>query len=373
MSYSVSMVRAISLSLVVISLITGCSESKEQRADTPKPPRPAKITSVTAEAGDSLKTFPATVEPSLYAHLAFRVNGEIIELPVVAGQEVEKGQVLAKLDDKDFVVQQKQAKAKYDLTLSQFNRAQQLIKENLISSAEFDQLKAEVDISEAQLEAANNNLEYSTLKAPFDGVISNVNVEAFEFIQAKQPIMDIQGRSNIDVAIQVPEQLMVRLPKNKQTEQYQPNLVFDAQPNKKYKVSLKEHDITPNPATKSYEVIFSLPNPDDLNVLPGMTGTLEVELNKLLNNDLSLLVVPISAVFVPNKLADQATKFVYKVTSEMTTQLVAVDVLETKQKGLVIRPKVRGSLKVGDKVVAAGAHLIPEGTKVTEWVQERGL
>lgn len=354
------------------TVLTGCSEPSDPQTEKSNI-RPAKLATVVSASGDSIKTFPATVEPSLYAHLAFRVNGEIVKLPVVAGDNVKKGQVLALLDDKDFVVQQKQAKAKFDLTASQFKRAQTLIKENLISSAEFDQLKAEVDIAEAQLDAANNNLEYSQLKAPFDGVVTNINVEAFEFIQAKQPIMDIQGRSNIDVAIQVPEQLMVRLPKSDKTESYKPNLIFDANPNKKYQVSLKEHDISPNPATKSYQVVFSLPMPDDINLLPGMTGTLEVELNKLLNNDTSLLQVPIAAVFVPNRLAQSKQKYVYKVDQNNQTELVAVDVVDTKQKGLIIKPLQSGKLAAGDKVVAAGAHLIPENTEVSEWIQERGL
>lgn len=365
-----------SLSWILIvamwSVLSGCTEPRSESVDE-ETIRPAKLAKVESASGESIKTFPATVEPSLYAHLAFRVNGEIVKLPVVAGDSVKKGQMLAQLDDKDFVVQQKQAKAKFDLTASQFKRAQTLIKEKLISSAEFDQLKAELDIAEAQLDAANNNLEYSQLKAPFDGVVTNINVEAFEFIQAKQPIMDIQGRSNIDVAIQVPEQLMVRLPKSDKTEAYKPNLIFDANPNKKYQVTLKEHDISPNPATKSYQVVFSLPTPEDINLLPGMTGTLEVELNKLLNNDTSLLQVPIASVFVPNRLADSKQKYVYKIDENNRTQLVAVEVVDTKQKGLIIKPLQSGTLAAGDKVVAAGAHLIPEDTEVSEWVQERGL
>lgn len=356
-----------------IVLLSGCTEPTQVNEAEEPSVRPAKIAQVLASGGDTLKTFPATVEPSLYAHLAFRVNGEINSLPVVAGNTVKKGQTLAELDNRDFVVQQKQAKAKFDLTASQFKRAQQLIKENLISSSEFDQLKAEVDIAEAQLDAATNNLAYSTLKAPFDGVISNINVESFEFIQAKQPIMEIQGRNKIDVAIQVPEQLMVQLPTTNKTESYKPNLIFDAAPDKKYQVSLKEHDISPNSATKSYTVIFTLPTPQDINVLPGMTGTLEVELNKLLNTDESLLVVPISSVFVPNEHASSQTKFVYKVLANMSTKLVAIEVIETKQKGLIVRPAIQGELTSSDKVIAAGPHLIPEGTVVSEWVQERGL
>ena len=123
MSYFVSKIKTIGSWTLLIGALSGCSEQNKDPNETVKQPRPAKVTTVQAAAGETLKTFPATVEPSLYAHLAFRVNGEIAELPVVAGQEVVKGQVLAKLDDKDFVVQQKQAQAKFNLTSSQFNRA----------------------------------------------------------------------------------------------------------------------------------------------------------------------------------------------------------------------------------------------------------
>lgn len=358
-------------------LVTGCTNEKEE-ATKASNIRPAKLAQVKKLQGDTIRTFPATVEPSIYAHLAFRVNGELAKISVVAGQHVEKDQVLAKLDDSDFIIQHKQALARFDLTKSQFDRADKLLAEKLISSAEYDQLKAELDIASAQLDSAKNNLKYSTIKAPFAGVVAHVNVEAFEFIQAKQPIMELQGRETIDVVIQVPEQLMIRLPKSSKAQTYQPSLIFPGQQQqKKYKVTLKEHDIIPNPATKSYQVVFTMPTPTDINVLPGMTAALEVELDKLLTSDANALIVPISSLFVPNskvgELEDSRIKFVLKIKSNMRTELVRVNVIETRQNGVVIKPVESGTLNSNDKVVAAGPHLISEGSVISEWKQERGL
>ncbi|GAB2994018.1 efflux RND transporter periplasmic adaptor subunit [Psychrosphaera aestuarii] len=378
MSYS-KLFNTISLVAIISSqlVLSGCTKEEKDLEAPSNIVRPAKLAQVKQVSGDTIRTFPATVEPSTYAHLAFRVNGEIAEIKVVAGQNVKKDDVLAVLDDSDFIIQHKQAQARFKLTSSQFERANKLLKEKLISSAEYDQIKAELDIASAQLDAAKNNLKYSVIKAPFSGIVAHTNVEAFEFVQAKQPIMELQGRETIDVVIQVPEQLMIKLPKSTKAQTYQPTLIFDGNQQNKYKVTLKEHDIIPNPATKSYQVVFSLPTPEDINVLPGMTGALEVELDKLLASDINALIVPISAVFVPNsKVQDSQatnTQFVMKVRKDMSTELVAVEVVETRQSGMVIKALEAGKLISGDKVIAAGPHLLVEGQSVSEWKQERGL
>lgn len=370
---TISLVAIISSQLV----LSGCTKEEKDLEIPSNTVRPAKLAQVKQVSGDTIRTFPATVEPSTYAHLAFRVNGEIAEIKVVAGQNVNKDDVLAVLDDSDFIIQHKQAQARFKLSSSQFERADKLLKEKLISSAEYDQIKAELDIASAQLDAAKNNLKYSVIKAPFSGIVAHTNVEAFEFVQAKQPIMELQGRETIDVVIQVPEQLMIKLPKSTKAQTYQPTLIFDGNQQNKYKVTLKEHDIIPNPATKSYQVVFSLPTPEDINVLPGMTGALEVELDKLLVSDINALIVPVSAVFVPNSKVQGSqatnTQFVMKVRKDMSTELVAVEVVETRQSGMVIKALEAGKLISGDKVIAAGPHLLVEGQSVSEWKQERGL
>ncbi|NVK25468.1 MAG: efflux RND transporter periplasmic adaptor subunit [Gammaproteobacteria bacterium] len=360
------------IALIIASLLLlGCTESdlKQQQKEIV---RPAKIATVEPANGSSIKTFTATVEPTQDAQLAFRVNGEIIERLVVAGVEVEKGQVLARLDDQDFKLQVKQAKARYDLMQSQFNRAQTLFKDKLIASSAYDEAQAQLDIAEAQLDAAKTNLEYTTLKAPFSGIVAQVHVEPFEFIQAKQPIMELQGRDTVDVAIQVPEALMARIPKSKETNAYQPTLILDAKPDTQFKVTSREHDITPNPATKSYKVVFSFKPPQDINVLAGMTGKLYVEMDKLIDAPANVFVVPVESVFLPNKYAGEDKHFVYRLTENNVTELHQVSLIRLSQQGAIIQA-INDNIKVNDRVIAAGSHLIAEGQKVTPWTRERGL
>lgn len=356
--------------LMASLLLLGCSEQViEQQKQTL---RPAKVAQVLPASGSNVKSFPATVAPTFDAQLAFRVNGEIAERLVVAGQQVSKGNVLARLDDEDFRLQVKQAQAKYDLSLTQYNRAVKLLNEKLISQSALDQAKAQLDIDEAQLDLAKTNMKYTVLKAPFTGTIAQLHVEPFEFVQAKQPIMELQGRDLVDVEILVPEELMAQVPKGAETNPYQPTLILDAVPDREFKVSFKEYDITPNAATKAYNVVYTLSMPQDVNVLAGMTGKLLVELDQVLGTSSNEIMVPVEALFLPNKFAGQDKHFVYKLDSENKVQLVEVSVKKMNQEGAVITA-VDSNLEVNDTVVAAGSHLIDEGQQIKPWSRERGL
>lgn len=353
--------------------LTGCGEKNEKQTANTQLSRPAKVAVVKPHSDNTIRYFPATIEPTVKAQLAFRVNGELAALNVVAGQNVQFGDVLAELDDKDFTLQVKQAQAKYDLSLSQFNRAKSLFKDKLVSSSVYDEAAAQFDIAQAQLEGAKRNLQYTMITAPFSGTVAQMFIENYEFIQAKQPIIDLQGREQVDISIDVPEQLMVRLPKNEDGKLYQPLLFLDAAPEKSYRVTFKEHDITANKATKTYRVVFSLNAPADLNLMSGMTGKLAVELDKVLNTHNTALLVPIEAVFVPNQFAGQNKQFVYKLDAKMKTTLVEINVSKIAQHGAEITPVDPSALKVGDQIIAAGSHFLTVGQQVRPWVRERGL
>ena len=361
------------IAVILLSLfLTACSEPKKEGTTEPVI-RPAKIAIVKMAGGENIRHFPATVEPTIDAQLAFRVNGELAQIHVVAGQEVSKGAVLAELDDKDFRLGVKQAKARYDLAVSQYQRAEQLYADKLVASSVYDEAKAQLDIAEAQLDGAETNLKYTRVVAPFSGTVAQLHVETYEFVQAKQPIMELQGRDTIDVAIQVPERLMAQIPKSEDNSKYQPTLIFDAKPDKVYKVTLKEHDITPNPATKSYKVVFSMPTPKDINILSGMTGKLVAEMSKVLHRSNEALLVPVESLFVPNEMADPSKHFLYKLDDDNRTRLIQVRVRKVNQRGAEILPISADDLVPGDRVVAAGSHFLTDGQQVRPWEQERGL
>ena len=361
------------LSLTTIVFLVACSEPAVDLAQEEQVIRPVKVAKVISTNGNSIKTFPATVEPTQIAHLTFRVNGEIAQLYALAGETVKKGQVLATLDDKDYLLQLKQADARYELAKSQFVRAKQLFKEKLIASSAFDEAKAQVDIAEAQFNVAQTNVKYTTVVAPFDGIVAQLQVEKYEFVQAKQPIMELQGRKQVDIAIEVSENVMAKLPKNTENNTYQPTFILDVNPDRKFKVKLKEHDITPNMATKSYKVVFAMNIPEDMNLLSGMTGSLIVEMDKIMDVEHSYFSVPVESIFLPNQFAGQEKTFVYKLNESNKTVLTEVEVIKINNNSATIKPKVESELMLGDLVIATGSHLIANDQQVKPWSRERGL
>ena len=75
--------------------------------------RPVKVTEVTLRR-EVKRDFSGVVDAVKYANLAFRVSGQIIELPVVVGQKVKTGDLIAKMDPREILLQDDAAKAQYE-------------------------------------------------------------------------------------------------------------------------------------------------------------------------------------------------------------------------------------------------------------------
>lgn len=330
--------------------------------------RPAKIFEVKDSGLQLIRTFPAAVEPHQGSLLAFRVSGELQELNVLAGQEVKKGQLLAKLDPEDFLLQLDDRKARFELAKSQFARMQTLLASKQVSPSQFDQAKADTLIAESELKKAQSNLEYSQLRAPFAGSVSQLYVENYENVVAKQSILFLQNQDLLDVTIQVPEGIIARVQKD---TNYQPSVTFDSYADQSYLLTVKEWDTKADPATLTYKVVFSLPKPADFNLLPGMTGTVKIDLSKVTSVESSGLIVPVEAVFSPsdNKLdADNRYVWLYNDANGSISK-TKVTVGNIYNSGI----EILTGLKPGDKVVTAGGHYLREGMRVRPWTRERGL
>ena len=93
-------------------LLVACSEQAQQDEAEPVV-RPVKLFNIGNNSEQSIRSFPAEVVANQGSYLAFRVNGELLEFPALAGQHVEKGELLAKLDPEDFQLQYEERKARF--------------------------------------------------------------------------------------------------------------------------------------------------------------------------------------------------------------------------------------------------------------------
>lgn len=347
-------------------LLAACSEQAKQVEAEPVV-RPVKLFNIGNNSEQSIRSFPAEVVANQGSYLAFRVNGELLEFPALAGQHVEKGELLAKLDPEDFQLQYDERKARFELAESQLDRIQKLFNRSIASQSELDQALANKQVAESALKIAKTNLDNSELRAPFAGTVAKVFVKNFENIQAKQNILRLETRDLMDVVIQVPEKLIARIDKD---VDYQPEVVFDGYPNKSYQLTIKEFDTQADPITLTYKVVFSLPVPEDFNLLAGMTGRVDIDLSKITSSQSSYTLLPVEAVFSEPTESENNNSYVW--LYDQNTGLVhkqAVEVGQLHRDGI----EVLSGIEQDQIVVAAGVHSLEEGMKVRPWQKERGL
>lgn len=354
--------------LIITTLILSLVACKEANTDAEveQPIRTVKLFAINSNSDETIRSFPAEVVANQGSYLAFRVNGELLKFPALAGQHVEKGQLLAKLDPEDFQLQYEERKARFELAQSQLERVATLFDKSITSQSELDQALANKQVAESALKIAKTNLDNSELRAPFSGTVAKVFVKNYENIQAKQNILRLETRDLMDVIIQVPEKLIARIDKD---ANYQPTVVFDGFPNKSYTLTIKEFDTQADPATLTYKVVFSLPVPKDFNLLAGMTGRVDIDLSKITHSQSRYVLLPVEAVFSePTESANNSYVWVYDPeTGKVNKQAVAVGQLH--RSGI----EVLSGINQGQTVVAAGVHYLEEGMQVRPWQKERGL
>jgi RND family efflux transporter MFP subunit len=356
---------------IVFTLTSACS-----RPEPPPPPevaRPAKIFTVEGPEALMIRSFPGEVRASDVADLAFRVGGELVDFPANRGIEVSQGDLLARLDPSDYQAALNQARAQYDLAVAQFNRAAELIDRQLVSQSEYDQRRARMRVSKGDLTKAENNLDYTRMFAPFDGIVARRMAENFESVAPGQVVLVIQTKQMIDVLVDIPESIVARVERTRANRDPQPVEVrFGSASDRTYTAHYKEHETDADAATLTFKVTFSLPVPEDLNVLPGMSATVIADLAELFQEEVAnTTLVPIEAVFSSeNEPLDADYRQVWVVdpdTMRTTRRDVKVGQLTGSQIAIL------EGLQQGEQIVSAGANAVVEGMLVRPMQREQGL
>jgi RND family efflux transporter MFP subunit len=349
------------VAVLLTALLFGCS----------KPPRaPEVIRPVRAVRAGDVSTldgrwFPGKAQATQEVNLSFRVSGPLVEFPVIVGDRVTPGQVLARIDPRDFQVklrnadaQLREAKAVLVLREDEYTRAQTAHERGGISDielsrqlAERDRSRATVASNEAAVDAAEDALEYTNLKTPFDGIVVATFVENFEDVLAKQQILRVLDDSRIEMVIDIPEQL-ISLAAHVEGI----TCSFDPFPGRDVPAEVKEIGTEASRTTRTYPITLIMDQPQDFKILPGMTGRARGRARAPGADATEGLEVPVSAV----ASADGQTGHVW-VIDEATGTVAKrpITVVELTAAGI----RVQG-VEPGELVATAGVHYLTEGQQV---------
>lgn len=345
--------------------LVSCKE--EAGEPTVKRPRPVKVEAVHEGGLAKVIEFPGRIEPVQKAWKAFEVTGRIVELPVKEGQEISKGDVLAKLDPRDFQSARDSALANYEAAQSITERLRQLVKSKAVSLQELELAERDLLTSKASYERAEKALEDTVMVADFDGVVAGIRVEDFANVTAKQEILLIQDTSTLEIAIQIPESILT-IPVSGDTDAEKvantnPVVVISSLPGKEFPARFSEFSEMADPVTRTYEATLAFTPEEDSLIQPGMTAKVRASIpaNEFSRSD--GFPVPAKAVF--SKSEGQSK--VWRLDPESST----VSPVEVKAgaliDGMIV---VSGNLKDGDLVVTSGVHHLREGQEVRIWHAE---
>lgn len=349
--------------IMVTAILVGCSAESTEVA----PPliRPVKLLEVTDVNAASIRVFPAKIAATKQADLGFRVSGQLTDFTLVEGLHVKKGTILAQLDERDARNTLLNREADHELATADYKRKGELLRRQLISPADYDLAKAQLKSATAALANARDQLSYTRLIAPYDGTVAKISIDNFQMIQANQSVLVLQKDHDIDVVIQVPESMASQAIAFNPNAKFQPLVRFSAQPDQSYKASLKEHATQVTPGTQSYEVVYTLPRPTNITILPGMSAELTLDLS--IGNEINKTVIPASAVMKRDLDGENIIWLYHADTGNVTPQIVTLGRITTN--GVEI---LKG-LSLGDQLVVAGVQYLSAEQTVKPLRWQRGV
>lgn len=355
--------RILSISLALLALVA-CGDGRQA---APEPAsRPVKVFVVEGSEVDAVRSFPGKVDASQRAELAFRVGGQLQELPVKEGDLVKKGQVLARLDPTDYKLILEDRQARFDNTERNFKRARDLVADGNISRLDFDRMEAEYRSASAALSQARKDLEYTVLIAPFAGRVAQRDVENFEEVMAKQTVMWLQNIDQLDIVINLPESVVRSVRGGVSREvgdgghtdpAVRATAQFEGRGDQTFPLRPKEIATKADPQTQTFRATFTMAAPTKFTVLPGMTATVLLDLSELVTYE-SVKWVPARAVQADSGLNPRVW-LLNPETMTVSSRPVSIG----RMSGSMI--EITDGLAGGEEIVAVGAPYLAQGMRVT--------
>ena len=346
---------SIGLTSFVGFCLIGCSEKPQEVKQVI---RPVKTMVVGGASSDFQRTFTASVRASDRVELAFQVPGKLMELPVKKGQTVEQGDLIGRLDPRDYQSNLQSAQAEYDKAVANFKRGHELVGKGFISRTDYDRLVARRDVSKAELDKAKKAFEDTSLKAPFSGVVAQRFVENFTEVRAKQEIISLQDTSLLELVVYVPEHIVAMMRQDGPTRATI-FAEFNAIPGEQFPLTIKEFSTQADAKTQTFEYVLTMPRPEGRNILPGMTANVRAE-GRAMDESQGPASVSIPAIAVFADKQSQAHVWIIK-QPENTAH--ARKVTTGKLSG-TDQIEILDGIKSGDVIAIAGVSQLREGMQV---------
>jgi len=382
--------------------------------------RPVKAIQVQSDEGLILRTFPGRSQATEEVNLSFRVSGQIIKLPVDVGEKVEKGQLIAQLDPRDYkntvqslasAIDEANAQframktgarvedihaieaeltgaksALHDATL-QYNRYKKLYESQAVPKAAYDKAKVGLDVATAKVKVVEQTLikakkgsrqeEIDAIQAKIKSLNAQLAIAqaALDETSLKAPftgnisIKYVDNFQTISAGSPIVKlqdiskiEITVGLPEDLITHIDAikfTRVTFDAFPGKSFSATIKDIGTDASMQTQTYPVTVIMDQPSDAEILPGMTAnvTFGVRTAATTQPGKDGFLLPETAVF-ENAQKQPAVWIFDENTSTVAEREVTIGKITSQ--GI----RILSGIRPGEWVVTAGVHYLKTGQAV---------
>lgn len=286
-----------------------------------------------------------------YVEIKSEIDGIVESIGFEEGQNVEKGRILFRIDEKKLKASLAQAQANLKLSQSSADRYKALIESRVVSKQEYDQSMAILEVDEATVNLTSAELSDATIVAPFDGVMGARSVSEGQFITKGTSLTSIINQNPMKAEFNVPERYVSRVDVGQDVE-----IAVAAYPEKKF--NGKVYFVAPqiDELTRTALVKARVPNPDGI-LRKGMFANLILIVD--IQND--ALIIPETATMLKG---DKVS--VFSVDNNDRVHLKKIEV-GLRFNGMI---QILSGLKEDDVVVTEGHQKLREGVKVNMKFEE---
>ena len=353
--------------VLMAGLILGCTRGKVEEGKTEATKAvPVEVAEVFRGDIRSVLSFTGDIKPWRQVNVVPDVPGKVARIYVEEGDRVRKGQVLAELDTRMAKLQLEQAEAglavaeaNFESASKDWERMQELHEKGTVSPQQYEKAqmayemaKAQLQQAKAALDMAKHQLEVSTMRAPFDGVITGRNINEGEYINPAMSGMGPRGPSvvtlmdisKVKVEVEVPERDIAKVEVGQEAE-----VKVDPYPGRVFRG--KVHRISPaaDPMARTFEVEVEVPN-RDMDLRPGMFARVRITTQERKG----VLLVPLESI-----VEEGGSSYVFVVRgNRVSKRPIKLGLTDGRH------AEVLEGVSEGEKVVTTGKEMLEDGSEV---------
>ena len=307
---------------------------------------PIRVGGIQSRSVERSVEFSGSLASPEDATLGAEVEGKVVELLADLGDEVPKGQVLARINPDEYLYRKTQAETALAQAEANLRRSEELARQNIVSASALEDARTNAARAAADADLARKRYRDTEVRAPFSGAVARRMVSTGEYLKVGQPVFQLVMTNPLKLIGEIPERYLGSVKPGGAV-----TLVLDAFPGRTFEGRITRVAPSVNPQSRAFSVEARVQNPRG-HLKPGVFASAKVSTG----TEQGALAVPELAL---TAFAGVSKIFVIEGT---TARERRVEVDRRLPGGLAV---VRGpGLKAGQRVAVSGLARLADGVEV---------